>query len=68
MLADFGIEIGAGLGALAGKVWRIGLMGQSSSPRHVTLVLSALEGILTDMGAITGNGGAAQAAQKVLLG
>ncbi|OEJ69427.1 pyridoxal-phosphate-dependent aminotransferase family protein [Magnetovibrio blakemorei] len=67
MLADFGIEIGAGLGALAGKVWRIGLMGQSSSPRHVTLVLSALEGTLTDMGANTGNGGAAQAAQKVLL-
>lgn len=67
MLSDFGIEIGAGLGALAGKVWRIGLMGQSSSPRHVTLVLSALEGILTDMGANTGNGGAAQAAQKILL-
>lgn len=67
MLSDFGIEIGAGLGALAGKVWRIGLMGQSSSSRHVTLVLSALEGILTDMGKSTGHGGAAQAAQKILL-
>jgi len=67
LLSDFGIEIGAGLGALAGKVWRIGLMGQSSSPLHVTLVLSALEGILTDLGATTGQGGAAKAAQKVLL-
>jgi len=67
LLSDFGIEIGAGLGALAGKVWRIGLMGQSSSPRHVTLALSALEAILTDMGVSTGQGGAAGAAQKVLL-
>lgn len=67
MLSDFGIEIGAGLGALAGKVWRIGLMGQSSSPRHVTLCLAALEGVLTDLGAPTGDGGASDAAQKVLL-
>ena len=68
MLNDFGIEIGAGLGALAGKVWRIGLMGQSSTPRHVTLCLAALEGVLDDMGVKSGPGGAANAAQKVLLG
>jgi alanine-glyoxylate transaminase/serine-glyoxylate transaminase/serine-pyruvate transaminase len=68
MLSDFGIEIGAGLGALAGKVWRIGLMGQSSSPRHVTLCLAALEGVLTDMDAPIKDGDAAGEAQKVLLG
>jgi len=67
MLSDFGIEIGAGLGALAGKVWRIGLMGQSSSPRHVTLCLAALEGVLTDMDAPIKDGDAAGEAQKVLL-
>ena len=68
MLADYGIEIGAGLGALAGKVWRIGLMGQSSNASHVTLSLAALEGILKDMGAPIANGDACGAAQKVLLG
>ena len=67
MLNDYNIEIGAGLGALAGKVWRIGLMGQSSSPRHVTLVLAALQGILTSMNAPIKSGDATQAAQKVLL-
>lgn len=67
LLNEYNIEIGAGLGALAGKVWRIGLMGQSSSPRHVTLVLAALEGVLTDMGVSLKGSGASQAAQKVLL-
>ena len=67
MLTKFGIEIGAGLGALAGKVWRIGLMGQSATPRHVTLALTGLEGVLTDMGVSLKGTGAAQAAQKVLL-
>ena len=42
LLDRYGIEIGAGLGALAGKVWRIGLMGQSCSERHVTLCVTAL--------------------------
>ena len=65
MLNEYGIEIGAGLGALAGKVWRIGLMGQSSSPRHVTLVLAALEGVLTDLGIALKGAGAALAAQEV---
>lgn len=67
LLGDYNIEIGAGLGSLAGKVWRIGLMGQSSSARHVTLVLAALEGVLTSMNAPLKSTGAAQAAQKVLL-
>jgi len=42
LLERYGIEIGAGLGALAGKVWRIGLMGQSCTKRHVTLCVTAL--------------------------
>lgn len=67
MLKDYGMEIGAGLGALAGKIWRIGLMGQSSSARHVTLVLAALEGVLTEMGVPLKGQNAAQAAQKVLF-
>ncbi len=67
MLADYSIEIGAGLGALAGKVWRIGLMGQSCNASHVTLSLAALEGILKDMNAPIADGDACGAAQKVLL-
>ena len=42
LLAEYDIEIGAGLGALAGKVWRVGLLGQSASAMHVTLFLAAL--------------------------
>ncbi len=42
LLDEFGLEIGAGLGALAGKVWRIGLMGHSARPANVSLCLSAL--------------------------
>src|SRR4029078_3376421 len=50
LLGDFGIEIGAGLGPLAGKVWRIGLMGYSCRPDNVMLCLSALGSVLSDMG------------------
>ena len=46
LLAEFGIEIGGGLGPLAGKVWRIGLMGESSRQEHVMALLSALEQIV----------------------
>lgn len=42
MLDRFGLEIGAGLGPLKGRIWRIGLMGASASPRHVRLCLTAL--------------------------
>jgi alanine-glyoxylate transaminase/serine-glyoxylate transaminase/serine-pyruvate transaminase len=45
LLAEFDIEIGGGLGPLAGKVWRIGLMGESSRQQHVMALLSALEQI-----------------------
>jgi alanine-glyoxylate transaminase/serine-glyoxylate transaminase/serine-pyruvate transaminase len=43
LLTEFGIEIGAGLGPLAGKIWRVGLMGASSSPSLVLLLLGALD-------------------------
>lgn len=50
MLEEFGIEIGGGLGALAGKIWRLGLMGHSSTKRNVFLCLSALGTILKSQG------------------
>ncbi|MGC4084169.1 MAG: alanine--glyoxylate aminotransferase family protein [Vicinamibacterales bacterium] len=43
LLDEFNIEIGAGLGPLAGKLWRIGLMGASSSPRLILLLVAALD-------------------------
>jgi alanine-glyoxylate transaminase/serine-glyoxylate transaminase/serine-pyruvate transaminase len=46
LLEEYGIEIGSGLGAFKGKVWRIGLMGHSASRRNVTLLLAALKNIL----------------------
>jgi alanine-glyoxylate transaminase/serine-glyoxylate transaminase/serine-pyruvate transaminase len=46
MLADYQIEIGAGLGPLKGKIWRIGLMGETSKQENVEAVLSALRKIL----------------------
>lgn len=46
LLQRFNMEIGAGLGPLAGKIWRIGLMGSSSTTALVTLCLAALEDAL----------------------
>jgi alanine-glyoxylate transaminase/serine-glyoxylate transaminase/serine-pyruvate transaminase len=46
LLNDHGIEVGPGLGPLAGKVWRIGLMGHSSSKENVNRVLAALKELL----------------------
>lgn len=46
LLNEYRIEIGAGLGEFAGKVWRIGLMGESSTVNHINLVLSALKEIM----------------------
>jgi alanine-glyoxylate transaminase/serine-glyoxylate transaminase/serine-pyruvate transaminase len=50
LLDEFGLEIGAGLGPLAGKIWRFGLMGYSCRPDNVMLCLSALGSVLEDMG------------------
>jgi alanine-glyoxylate transaminase/serine-glyoxylate transaminase/serine-pyruvate transaminase len=47
LLNDFGIEVGAGLGPLRGKVWRIGLMGDSCTADNVEIVLNALDQILS---------------------
>jgi alanine-glyoxylate transaminase/serine-glyoxylate transaminase/serine-pyruvate transaminase len=52
LLAEFDLEIGAGLGALAGKVWRVGLMGQSACRRNVLFFLGAMEAILDRSGAV----------------
>jgi len=46
LLEDYGIEIGSGLGVMAGKAWRIGLMGFGSTVRNVDLVLAALRSVL----------------------
>jgi alanine-glyoxylate transaminase/serine-glyoxylate transaminase/serine-pyruvate transaminase len=43
LLEDIGIEVGAGLGPLAGKIWRVGLMGAGSTHSTVLLFLTALE-------------------------
>jgi alanine-glyoxylate transaminase / serine-glyoxylate transaminase / serine-pyruvate transaminase len=67
LLNNFDLEVGAGLGGLVGKVWRIGLMGASSTPAHVILCLSALEGTLSDMNADIVTGAAAAAAHNILF-
>ena len=46
LLNEFNLEIGAGLGPLAGKIWRIGLMGASCTEQHVELCLDALKAAL----------------------
>ena len=48
LLEEFSLEIGAGLGELAGKVWRIGLMGHASNTKNVDYCLSALKSILEE--------------------
>src|SRR5207245_6980646 len=62
LLAEFGIEIGGGLGPLAGQVWRIGLMGESSRHEHVVTLLSALEQIFRRHGWTKQSGAALAAA------
>jgi alanine-glyoxylate transaminase / serine-glyoxylate transaminase / serine-pyruvate transaminase len=46
LLTTFNLEVGAGLGPLAGKIWRVGLMGASSTPQTLLQFLAALEGAL----------------------
>lgn len=65
LLQEFDLEIGAGLGALAGKTWRIGLMGFASNERNVVYCLNALEAILARQGAAINTGKALPAAQAV---
>jgi len=66
LLNEYNLEIGAGLGALAGKVWRIGLMGHASRAENILLCVGALESVLGDMGAEINTGVALPAMQKAL--
>ena len=66
LLEEHHLEIGAGLGGLAGKIWRIGLMGHASKVENITMCLAALDGVLTDMGANIQSGAALPAAEKHL--
>lgn len=59
LLDEFSIEIGAGLGPLAGRIWRVGLMGSGSTMSNVLLFLTALERVLRAEGY---RGGAASTA------
>jgi alanine-glyoxylate transaminase/serine-glyoxylate transaminase/serine-pyruvate transaminase len=68
LLNEYNLEIGAGLGALAGKVWRIGLMGHASRAENVLLCVGALESVLGELGADINRGVALPAMQRVLAG
>lgn len=65
LLEEFDLEVGGGLGALAGKVWRIGLMGYSARPENVLRCLEALETVLGEVAGIK-SGRGVRAAQCVL--
>jgi alanine-glyoxylate transaminase / serine-glyoxylate transaminase / serine-pyruvate transaminase len=66
LLATFDIEIGAGLGPLAGKIWRVGLMGASSTPDLIVLFLGAFESVLRTQGAAIPRGAGTAAALDAL--
>ena len=64
LLADFGIEIGGGLGDFKGKVWRIGLMGHNSRANCVFQMLGALEQCLLAQGVKVAPGAGVAAANR----
>lgn len=64
LLNEYSMEIGAGLGALAGKVWRIGLMGHACNTKNVLTCLGALDAVLSSMQAPIESGVAVRAAQS----
>jgi alanine-glyoxylate transaminase/serine-glyoxylate transaminase/serine-pyruvate transaminase len=68
LLKEYNLEIGAGLGDLAGKVWRIGLMGYSSRAENVILFIGALGAILSDLGVPADTGAALSRAHTALYG
>jgi len=67
LLQQYQLEIGAGLGEMAGKVWRIGLMGYACNGRNVLTCLGALDEVLTRLGAGIHSGRGVAAAQRVLF-
>ncbi len=66
LLSAYGLEIGAGLGPLAGKVWRIGLMGTAASQKNVLLCLTALEDALARQQVRLDRGAGVAAAEALL--
>ena len=66
LLVDYSIEIGGGLGEIAGRVWRIGLMGESSRESNVLTFLSALERVLQEEGYEVAQGAGVAGAQRAL--
>lgn len=66
LLEEFSLEVGAGLGPLAGKVWRVGLMGYASRPENVFLCLRGFERALAELGHAVPAGEAERAARTVL--
>ena len=66
LLSDYQLEIGKGLGAFDGKIWRFGLMGESSRPDYVLLALSAMESVLPQAGYEVAPGAGVSAASRVL--
>jgi alanine-glyoxylate transaminase/serine-glyoxylate transaminase/serine-pyruvate transaminase len=65
LLLQFQIEIGGGMGILKGRIWRVGLMGYSSSRSNVFLFLSALESCLRAQSFKMKSGAAAEAADRI---
>jgi len=65
LLHEYSLEIGAGLGVMAGKIWRIGLMGCAASQRNVLFCLGALDAVLSDMKTPIQSGVAVGAAMAV---
>jgi alanine-glyoxylate transaminase/serine-glyoxylate transaminase/serine-pyruvate transaminase len=65
LLEHYSLEIGAGLGSLAGKVWRIGLMGYACNQKNVLVCLGALDAVLSNMKAPIHSGVAVKAAMDV---
>lgn len=68
LLERYNLEIGAGLGPLAGKVWRFGLMGYSARAENVRLCLGALADVLTAMGVKADKTAALAAAEAAYAG
>ena len=65
LLQEYGIEIGAGLGPLQGKAWRVGLMGESSTRANVEALLGAVEQMFLAQGWIQCAGAALDAAARI---
>jgi alanine-glyoxylate transaminase / serine-glyoxylate transaminase / serine-pyruvate transaminase len=67
LLNEFGIEIAGGIASLKGRIWRVGLMGYVSQPRHVLLFLAAFEKVLLEHGYRASPGAGVGAATQTYL-